>query len=167
MEKKNYNYMKCVKVGDSVVGHVEGWTYAKGGKALLNSFTYGNEGKEGYAIKINGRYNQKELEYFFGENVKKCISQKGYLIIDVVGFDQLKGLKAYNPTLQQVLGFTGTLKLEETTFDGKTYYGLKMIAVGFKPVTAKKEEAGRIGASNGITVSQDFEEVDDDDDMPF
>jgi len=165
MEKKNYNYIKCVKVGDTVVGHVEGWTYARDGKPLLSSFTYGNEGKEGYAIKINGQYNQKELEYFFGENIKKCISQKGYLIIDVVGFDQLKGLKAYNPTLQQLLGFTGTLKLEETTSNGKTYYGLKMTAVGFKPVTPKKEEAGRIGTSNGV--SQDFEEVDDDGDMPF
>ena len=79
----------------------ESWRYScrscgrldlrKGG-SIVNSFTYGNEGKEGYAIKINGQYNQKELEYFFGENIKN-VYLKGIFNIDVVGFDQLKGLR--------------------------------------------------------------------------
>lgn len=171
MEQKiNYNYLKGVKVdGGKVIAHVEGWTYARSGKALLNSFTYG-EGKEGQSIKINGVYNKKELEYYFGDKVSNCISNKGYVIIDVVGFEGLKGLKAYNPTLQQVLGFTGTLALEEKEYNGKTIYTLKMNAVGFKPITAKKEEAGRVGATYGGATNPPADDLGsevEDGDMPF
>lgn len=167
-EKTNYNYLKGIKENGKVMGHIEGWTYARAGKNLLSTFAYG-DAKEGLSIKINGIYNKKELEYYFGEKVKNCISDKGYVIIDVVGFDGLKGLKAYNPTLKQVLGFTGTLTLEEKEYNGKTIYTLKMLAIGFKPVTAKKEEAGRVGATFGggtTNHTEDFEEVEDGD-MPF
>lgn len=170
MEKVNYSYLKGVKIdGGKVIGHLEGWTYARGGKELLSTFAYGDS-KEGISIKVNGIYNKKELEYYFGEKVKNCISDKGYVIIDVVGFEGLKGLKAYNPTLKQVLGFTGTLTLEEKEYNGKTITTLKMLATGFKPVTAKKEEAGRVGAIYGGATNpptDDFKDEVEDGDMPF
>lgn len=157
-DNKNLQYFEGEKVGaDAVYGHMEAWPFLK--KADIGEGNKPNKpvvtlrkimvkGKETSVadITVSLKANDSKIKFLFGEEFVP--SENNSLIMKV----SLWGMVAdnfvkYNPSLQQVIGFTGKFTVSE--YNGKK--SIQMTATGWKPVTKKKPELAFDGEVTPIT----------------
>lgn len=168
---KNYQYFAGEKNGEVVYGHCEGWTFAKkddvvDGKPTKPLVTLGTVTKNGnevtYAnMTIAMAVNPNTIKFLFGEEF--IPSDGKNLIIRVTAWGKIaENLAKYNPSLQQVIGFTGKFTINE--YNGKK--SIQMSASNFKVVTKKKPELAFDGQVE-VTTSEEITEVPLDSELPF
>lgn len=168
MSKEQNTFIAGKKNEGKFYGGVEVWTFAKKGVAVpytSKTVTVGGKDKTVGNMTVTAPMHPSSAKYYFGE---EFIPEEGKSVfIDVVAWERVaEQLAKYNPTLKQKLMLVGEIEVQEyKTKAGTEGKKLVMNLDGFKPLTKKKgiEES----QDSQEPVSNDFEEVQNDGDLPF
>lgn len=164
-EQKNYQYFAGEKVGDVVYGHHEGWTFAKKSdigddgkpsKSLVTLDKINRNGKDvSYAnVTVSCNANPNTIKYLFGEEFVPKEGQNLFIRVTLWGAIA-ENFNKYNPSLQQVIGFTGKYTINEHNGNKN----IQMSATNFKIVTKKKAELAFDGNTVASSSGEDIEPV--------
>lgn len=145
MEKVNYNFGAFKKVGTTVVGVVEGWTFQpkEGNVVAVREVTVKGETKKIATFTVSTTQAKSKMKFNFGDAFEK---EQHFLEVNVWDngseYGLFNRLVKYNPEPKMLLSLFGEVKTQEfKRNDGTTGSKLIMNLEDFKALTKKKGTA--------------------------
>lgn len=137
MEKIVYNFGAMRKVGETVIGYVEGWTFQPKDRELLNVRKVNVKGEEKSVatLTISTTLAKSVMKYNFGAEFEK----EQHFIECTAWGAVADRLAKFAPTPKMIVGLFGELKVQEyERKDGSKGKKLVMTIDNFKAVTKKQ-----------------------------